>query len=273
MARTSRGAAALFTLGPLFAVYVGLCVVARLGYRVLLYPAPDDPPPAPRDSARMLTLRAADGVAVHAMQFPAPSADARVVVVFHGNGETIANGVGLAEDLRRRGFGVVLQEYRGYGVSRRAARPSEDGIYLDAVAVLDELGAQGIGPGRVVLMGTSLGTGVAAEMARRGRGGSLVLVSPYTSITAMARRLAPFLPASWICPDAFDTLSKADEIKVPTLVVHGDQDEVIPFRMGRIVAEAIPGATLHVVEGGHHNDLFARWGARLIEEIAKNAER
>jgi pimeloyl-ACP methyl ester carboxylesterase len=250
--------------------YLALCAAARLGYRVLLYPAPPDAPPALPADAMLLTLTAADGVPAHAAYFPAPDG-ARTIVLFHGNGETIAGGVDLALALRARGVGVALVEYRGYGVSSgNGARPSEEGLYRDADAVLDALAARGVGPERVTLVGISLGTGVASEMAHRGRASSLVLVSPYTSITAMAQRTAWFLPASLLIPDRFDTLAKAPGLRVPTLVVHGDADEVIPVAMGRAVASAIPAARLHIIQGGHHNDLFAVDDS-LIDAIAAHA--
>ena len=194
-------------------------------------------------------------------------------MIFHGNGETLGGRVQLAEDLRARGLGVVLAEFRGYGLASRSGPPDEGGLYRDAAAILDELGRQGIGPERVALMGISLGTGVAAEMAARGRGAALILVSPYTSITAMAAGVAPFLPARWLCPDKFDTLSKAPRIHLPTLVIHGDSDEVVPFAMGKKVAASIPEATLRVVAGGHHNDLFLHAGSELEPAIADAASR
>ncbi|MDP9000517.1 MAG: lysophospholipase [Myxococcota bacterium] len=248
--------------------YVALCVTARLGYRLVLYPAPDDPPPIPPAGAKLLSTRAQDGTTVWALQFPAADETQRVIVIFHGNGETIARGIDLALDLSHRGFGVLLAEYRGYGVSRGAGTPGEQGLYCDAIAVLDALEAQGIGRERIVVMGMSLGTGVAAEMARRGRAAALVLVSPYTSISAMARRVVPFLPSAWLCPDKFDTLSKAGEIHTPTLVVHGDADEVIPVAMGRAVAVAIAGAHLRLIAGGHHNDLFTQYAGVPLDSIA-----
>ena len=102
---------------------------------------------------------------------------------------------------------------------------------------------------------------------------SLVLVSPYTSIPAMAERVLPFLPGSWLCPDKFDTLSKAPGLRIPTLVIHGDADEVVPFKMGQKVAASIPGAMLRVVQGGHHNDLFPSPGAELERAVAAHAKR
>lgn len=249
-----------------------LCGIARLEYRRFLYPAPQDDGrgPLPAEAER-LDLRASDGVAVHAIQLRPPAHDARTIVVFHGNGDIAEYLVGLALDLRRRGFGVVLAEYRGYGASAKAALPSEPGLYRDALAVLDALAAQGIGADRLVLMGHSLGTGVAAEMAARGRGASLVLVSPFTSIATLVDRAVPIVPGAWVCPDRFDTVSKVQAIHVPTLIVHGDEDEVVPFAMGRALASILPDAKLFTVKGGHHNDLFTAWGEQVLARIAEHA--
>jgi pimeloyl-ACP methyl ester carboxylesterase len=137
----------------------------------------------------------------------------------------------------------------------------------------------------VALVGFSLGTGVAAEMARQGRGATLTLVSPYTSMVAMGQRVLPWLPVALLLPDKFDTLSKARDIKVPTLVAHGELDEVVPFAMGKRVAAAITGATFMPFAGGHHGDLFVHCASsaprasecpsegRLIEAIAAQAMR
>jgi fermentation-respiration switch protein FrsA (DUF1100 family) len=76
------------------------------------------------------------------------------------------------------------------------------------------------------------------------------------------------LPTRALMPDQFDTLAKSAEIRVPTLVVHGDADEIVPFAMGERVARAIAGARLLRVAGGHHGDLFALAGTRLLSEIA-----
>jgi pimeloyl-ACP methyl ester carboxylesterase len=122
-------------------------------------------------------------------------------------------------------------------------------------------------------MGISLGTGVAAEMAARGRAATLILVSPYTSISAMAAAVIPFLPTGLLCPDRFDTLSKAPGLRVPTLVIHGEADEVVPFAMGKQVAAAIPRALLRAVHGGHHNDLFVNDGEELEGAIVEQAQR
>ena len=154
-----------------------------------------------------------------------------------------------------QGFAVTLVEYRGYGRSK-GPQPTEAGLYADATAALDDLSARGVAANRVVLWGISLGTGVATEMALRGRGSALVLVAPYTSIPDMARRTAPYLPVRLLVGDRFDNLSKGPSLRLPTVVVHGTADEVVPFTMGERIAGAIPGSRFQRVEGAHHMDCF-----------------
>jgi fermentation-respiration switch protein FrsA (DUF1100 family) len=211
-------------------------------------------------------LVASDGVAVHAIELPAPPG-ARTVVHFHNNRETVESAAGFARALRARGLGVLLVEYRGYGASAGGA-PSEEGLYRDAEAALGMLAARGVGPDQVILSGASLGTGVAAEMARRGRGARLVLVSPYTSIADLVTAAVLGAPIGFLLADRFDTLEKAAAIHVPTLVIHGDADEIVPFAMGQRVAGSIARAELLRVRQGRHGDLFVREGQRLFDAIA-----
>jgi fermentation-respiration switch protein FrsA (DUF1100 family) len=210
-------------------------------------------------------LRARDGTVVHVLELAAPEGS-RTIVDFHNNRETVESKLDAAQPLRARGFGVLLVEYRGYG-SSRGSQPSEEGLYLDAEAALDMLASRGVGADKIILWGTSLGTGVAAEMARRGRGAELILVSPYTSIPDLVTDFVPGVPARLLLADHFDTLSKSSAIRIRTTVVHGDADEIVPFWMGEKIAEAIPGARLLRVRGGHHGDLFSREGDKLLTEL------
>jgi pimeloyl-ACP methyl ester carboxylesterase len=93
-------------------------------------------------------------------------------------------------------------------------------------------------------------------MAKRGRGSRLVLVAPYTSMVDMASRIVPFLPASLVMVDRFDTLAKAPEIAAPTLVVHGDIDDVIPWEQGERVSRRLPHGTFLKVPEGRHDNLY-----------------
>ncbi|MEO7329135.1 MAG: alpha/beta hydrolase [Minicystis sp.] len=263
--RRARLRSFLRILAPLLALYALLCLAGCVGYRRLLYPAPHDQGPLVPADATLLDLRASDGNPVQALHFPAPPG-ARTVVHFHGNGQSLRSELDLASELRRRGLGVLLVEYRGYG--NVPGSPSEEGLYLDAQTALEALVARGVPADNVVLSGLSLGTGVAAEMAARGLGACLVLIAPYTSIPAVAGRVVPFLPVSLIVGDRFDTLAKAPRLTLPTLVIHGRDDDLIPWEMGRDLAAALPHARLFTVAGGHHNDLFALQGPAIYDAIA-----
>jgi hypothetical protein len=238
-------------------------------YRGFVYPAPEEAPPALNADFEPIEACAHDGAAVHAYLLAPPDARASVVVLLHGNGETMEHRAGLARDLRAMGYGVALVEYRGYGKSRGAPPPDERGLYMDAAAVLELLAARGIGAERIVLMGISLGTGVAAQMAACGAARALVLVSPFTSLTAAAHHVVSWLPTGWLVPDRYDTLGKAARIQVPTLVVHGAADDLVPVDMGLQVAAAIPRAEIKVVQGAGHNDLLRLWRRPVLDAIGE----
>ena len=232
--------------------YLALCGIARVAYPKLLFPAPriTGTPPIRDPDAKLVRFGATEGI-----HWPAPREDARTIVLFHGNGETIFHGISTGTELHARGLGVLLVEYRGYG-TLHGEPPSEAMLYEDGEAAIAWLKEQGVADAKLTVFGWSLGSSIAAEMAFRGHGSRLVLASPFTSIASMGRRFAPILPISLLMSHRLDTLSKAPSIKQETLVIHGDSDELIPFAMGEKVAAAIPSAKLIRVERGHHNDLF-----------------
>jgi len=252
----------LALLGAIAAVVLATRHVARR----LVFPCASLASTDLPDDVLVDQIVACDGTPVRALELRAGSAT-RTVVLFHNNRETAESLVALGRAVRDRGFDVILAEYRGYGASPGEG-PTEQGVYNDAEAVLDRLSARGVPPDRIVLWGTSLGTGVAAEMARRGRGARLVLVSPFTSIPDLVRNAIALVPADVLVPDHFDTSSKAPSIAIPTLIVHGDADEIVPFWMGERLARQLPAARLLRVSGGHHSDLLSRGNDRVLSEIA-----
>ena len=127
---------------------------------------------------------------------------------------------------------------------------------------------RGSAPNRIALFGESLGTGVAVEMAARGHGSSVVLVTPYTSIPEVASRFVFGLPVRLLMRERFDSLAKAPRVAVPALLLHGTDDEVVPYAMSVKLATTFPHARLVTVAGGHHNDLFLGQGWRLFDEVA-----
>ncbi len=77
----------------------------------------------------------------------------------------------------------------------------------------------------------------------------------------------PFLPVRWLVRDRYETSSKAPGLRLPSLVIHGTDDEVVPMEMGRRIAQLLPNAELWPIEGGHHSDLFFRRQGAILAEI------
>ncbi|HEX3500565.1 MAG TPA: alpha/beta hydrolase [Stellaceae bacterium] len=224
--------------------------------RSLLY-FPDTVRPDPKRlglaSLGEVEIVTGDGLRLLAWYAP-PEIDRPVLVYFHGNGGNIADrGDRLRRFVAAR-FGVLLVEYRGYGGN--PGRPSEQGLYADARAALDFIGAQGITANRIILFGESLGTGIAVRMASERPVALLLLEAPYASIAAVARWHYPFLPVDWLLTDRFDALSRIGAVRSPILVMQGGRDTVVPIASGQALFAAAPEPKeIWVAPDGGHNDL------------------
>jgi len=95
----------------------------------------------------------------------------------------------------------------------------------------------------------------------------LVLISPFTSVPDMAAATIPIIPIRWLVKDRFANLDKAPSLTLPVLIIHGTNDEVVPFKMGEKLSQAFPNVSFYKVQGGHHNDLFVRDGRIIVDRI------
>jgi pimeloyl-ACP methyl ester carboxylesterase len=258
-------------LGWIAGGYAALVGGAYAVQRSLMYPAPHSTVEPRLQGGTLLRIPGEGGRTVFAFHVPAP-AGSRTIVHFHGNGEALADQVPLADTLRRRRLGVLAVEYPGYGLASRYS-PSEENLYSDAQSALRHLERSlDVARESVVLQGQSLGTGVAMEMAHRGFGARLVLISPFTSMTDMVRRVAPILPASLVVRDRYDNLEKAPAFDEPVLVIVGERDNLVPSEMGKRLAAAFPNARLYVSPESGHADLYLKDGKRIFDAIVAFAE-
>ena len=249
-------------------LYAGIVGVVGVSYRALVFPRPRRGIEPSLRGAELVRIEEPGASTVFAFYSPAPEG-APTLVCFHGNGEELADEVSLVAALKAEGVGVLAVEYPGYGLAGDQST-SETSIYSAAERAIAFLDRRDVSASSIVLVGFSLGSGVAVEMAHRGHGSKLVLLAPYTSMVDMVARYVPFVPTSLIVRDRFDTLAKAPAIHLPTFVVHGDSDPLIPVAMGKKVAAAFPDATLEVALGAHHNDLLVR-DPTLVARIASFA--
>jgi uncharacterized protein len=202
-------------------------------------------------------LTAEDGVRVHGWFVPTP--DASITVLwFHGNAGNIGHRVGKLHALRREvPANYFLLSYRGYG--RSEGVPSEEGIYQDAEAALAYLHSRDdVRPDGVVYFGQSLGAAVAVHLATHRPPLTLILESAFPSVPHVARDSIPWLPVDRLLRSRYDALRKLPSVHVPTLSLHGREDDVVPLALGRLLHDAAnEPKRLVVVEGAGHNDVHA----------------
>ena len=224
--------------------------------------------------ASQVELHTDDGLTLRAWHAPAtgPARNATVLVL-PGNAGSRADRVPLARAVAARGFDVVLLDYRGYGGN--PGSPTEEGLAADARAahryLVDE---RGVDPGRVLLWGESLGAAVAVRLARERTIGGLVLRSPFTSLADVGAVHYPFLPVRLLLRDRYPVAEQVARVRVPTTVVLGTADRIVPPAESRAVADA--AAQLHrrvEVPGADHNDAALLDGEALVDAVVELAAR
>lgn len=273
MTRRRRLLVVLLALLLLVAVVLG--ILWSVQRQLIYFPDRSAVPPADTviGGARDVTLHTTDGLELTAWFVPEPRRDGRgmAVLVAPGNAGNRAGRAGIAEALRQRGFAVLLLDYRGYGGN--PGSPSEQGLAMDADAAVAALEELGYPPERTLYLGESLGTGVVAALQARTPPAGVVLRSPFTDLADVGAHHYPWLPVRLLLRDRFPVLEHVVDSEVPTTVVRGSADEVVPTGLSAEVADAIPDLVEEVVlEGVGHNDP-EMFGAPVADAVARLADR
>jgi fermentation-respiration switch protein FrsA (DUF1100 family) len=251
----------LVTFGVLYATLLsGMYLWQR---ELQYFPSRHDP--APEDvglsGVTRTLLETLDGESL-VLWFSPPRGDGPVLLFLHGNGGAIADRADRFAFYQSRGFGVAFLSWRGYGGS--TGSPSETGLVIDAKAAYDHLRGLGHPPGRIVLVGESLGTGPAVQLAAANPVGAVVLEAPYSAAVDLARAAYPWLPVGLLMKDQFRSRDHIGAVRAPVLILHGEKDRVIPPGFGKRLYEAAqdPKAFLSLGPVGHEA-LFdpATWAA------------
>lgn len=252
---------ALWILG----IYLFICLAGYALQRQFMYfPDPERTAPASiglTDVAEV-ELRTPDGETLVAWYLPA-KAGRPTLLYFHGNG---AAAVARSERMlvyRGDGYGMFYLNARGYGGS--SGRPSEKANVADGVLAYDHLIGLGLKPEDIVLYGESLGTGVATQVALQRKVKAMVLEAPLTSTVDVGRRIYWFLPLGWILTDQYRTIRHIKDVTVPVMVLHGQQDGVIPVSHGRRIYEAAnEPKSLVVLPEARHSDHYDHGGWQAV---------
>jgi pimeloyl-ACP methyl ester carboxylesterase len=208
-------------------------------------------------AAQEFTLAAQDGTRLHGWLIkPQDARPAPLVLYFGGNAEEVSwmlEAVGDPARGETPGIAWLLVNYRGYGASEGS--PSEHALVADALALYDHAAKlPGVDPERVFAFGRSLGSGVAVALAAARPLRGLVLVSPFDSLTAVAKHYYPYLPVDWLLRHRFDSIAHAPAMTAPLLCVIAERDDVIPVVHAERLFAAWGGQKRRIVlAGANHN--------------------
>ena len=169
-----------------------------------------------------------------------------------------------------RGLAVLLMDYRGYGGN--PGSPSQEGLEADADAAVQALTELGFPPARTIYLGESLGTGVVAALQARTPPAGLMLRSPFTELADVGSHHYPWLPVRVVLRDRFEVVRHLAGSSVPTTVIFGDRDSVVPSELSARVADAAPVLVERVLlPGADHNDpvMFGPPAADAVLRLAR----
>ncbi|BFU94552.1 MAG: putative Peptidase [Nitrospira sp.] len=199
------------------------------------------------------------------------AADRPVILWCHGNAGNVINRLDNLVRLFKSSFSVFLFDYRGYG--RSQGRPSEEGLYLDAIGAYDYLTrTRMIRPERLIVFGRSLGAAVAGDLAAQKPAAGLVLESSFPSIESVAKVHYGGLPLHWLLGAEFRLIDRLPTLSLPKLIIHGDQDDIIPLVLGRQVFDgSLPPKSFYVIAGAGHNNTYVIGGSVYFNRFAEFA--
>ncbi|MBI5276186.1 MAG: alpha/beta fold hydrolase [Burkholderiales bacterium] len=252
---------AIFSASVLLAV--GTVYAAAVGWlyfwqeRVLFEPAPlpaDEPICTDGDTHELfIDVPGARLSAAH-LKLPNPRG---VFFFLHGNSGNLKKWFVELDAFRQANFDVVMFDYRGFGKSTGEIE-SEEQLRADVHAVWDYFAPLYAGK-RVVISGQSLGTGLAAglssHLCAEGRAPDLtLLVSPYSSMQALAAELYPWVPMG-VLRYPLRTLEHAAKLLGPVMLIHGEKDELIPIHHSEALCKTMKSAQLLRVDGAGHSDV------------------
>jgi pimeloyl-ACP methyl ester carboxylesterase len=245
----------LFTFCLYLAVLVVLlCLEDRLLYR----PAPGSRvwcAPLAELGVEEVSLTSSDGTAISAwfMAPPGWRPEAGAVLLSHGTNGNVSTWQRLAGRWQKEVHRAVLvYDYPGYGKS--GGRPSEQGCYAAAECAFAFLTQQKkVPPRQVILVGSSLGSAMATELAVRHDNRLLVLVGAFTSFPDVAQARVPCYPSRWLVHNRLDNLARIAHIRGPVFLVHGTEDGVVPFWMGQRLHSRAPRPRRFYAIAGHRH--------------------
>lgn len=248
-------------------IYIGISSTIYFKQRSLLY-FPDKDIKEISDyglgDAQDLMIKSEDGTEIQ-LWYKKPAPNKPMTLFFHGNSYHLGQRSEKFRELIELGYGFIAPSYHGFGKSE--GHPSKEAILSDARTAVKFLQEQGYKTEDVVLIGESLGSGVAVQIANENKFKEVFLITPYTSIADRAQEIYWYLPVQYLVKDNFINSDKINKIHAPLLMVHGTKDDVIPHAHAEaLFALAEEPKKLIIYEGKGHSNLDNR---EIFTEMTK----
>ena len=159
----------------------------------------------------------------------------KTILFLHGNAGSLENRIHKINHFNDMDVNFLIISWRGF--SGNKGQPTEEGLYKDAKSGVDWLKNKGIRKENIIIYGESLGTGVATEIAQNNKFAGVILESPFTSMVAAGKSKYPIFPIKLLLKDKYESDKKIQNIKSPILIMHGEDDKIVPFWMGKKLYE------------------------------------
>ena len=285
----AMGSLLISVIAVLFAAYCGYALILYSMQPKFLYGPVRDIQYTPDELGldfEGVVFKTADGLQLSAWYIPAPlevrtkaasvqpgdslltgpAENSQLTVLFcHGNGGNIMHRLDSINFFYNLGLNCFIFDYRGYGTSED--KPTEEGTYLDAQAAYKWLTEEKkVPPDKIIVFGRSLGGSIAAQLISKVEAKALIIESTFTSYIEIGRKFYPYMPVRWFASFSYNTIDYIKDVKIPVMIIHSKNDEVVPFEFGLELYEAANEPKEFVEIFGSHNDGFL-----VSSEIYKKA--
>lgn len=244
--------AMVISISVITILYVAFCILFYTSQENFLFPAKKIADDYKIDSSlnfEELTLKVSDEVQLSGILFNANQSKG-IVLHFHGNEQNILDMESLAKPFVDMGYSFVSMDYRTYGKSTGTL--SEENLFLDAKLFLELLEKRGWKQSDIILMGHSIGTGIATQLASISNTKALILYAPYYTFKDLISEKMPILPIGMLIKYPLNSAKYMESVNCPVLILHGTLDELVPINHAKKLSK-INGKLISIENGEHEN--------------------
>jgi fermentation-respiration switch protein FrsA (DUF1100 family) len=213
-----------------------------------------------------LFIETEDGARLNALHFKQENPRG-IIVYYHGNAGDLSRWGEITSFFLQYNYEVLVMDYRTYGKS--TGKISEKALYSDAQLFYNKA-KEWFPEGQIIVYGRSIGTPIAAYVASNNKPKKLILETPFYDFSKLVKDKVPYVPIGLLKYE-FPTARFADDVKCRIVIIHGTEDGIVPFEMGKLLYSVLPieGRNFISVKGGKHNDLitFPEYRHTIYKEL------